>query len=162
MRSASHARSLSGRSAKMELVFSPRTMLSICAALAGVLMSDGPQVLMNELNRVGALADAGGDTFDGTVANVAGYEDAGNAGFEEPGLAVERPALGHFAVNHEVGTGEDKSFIVASELAGEPISSRRSANKNEERSGGNLLGFAAGGAKDRDSFKKLGAERFSG
>src|ERR1700757_3600314 len=115
---------MSGRSAKTGLVFKPRTMLSICAALPGVLISHRSQVLMDELYGISAFAYTGSDAFDGAVTDVAGDEDAGHTGFEEPGLACERPAFGHFPVGQQIGASQDEALVIALDDAGEPLGAR--------------------------------------
>src|SRR5215469_323836 len=87
--SASQFRSSRDRSAKLALVFRSRMILSICSGvLAGLVISHRSEILMNELHSIGTFAYARGDAFDGAAANIPGDEDARDAGFEEPGLAL--------------------------------------------------------------------------
>src|SRR5689334_16495730 len=67
------------------------------------------QELMHEGDGHAALADGGGDAFDGARAHVAAGEDAGDAGLEEVGVAVLVPVA---ALDHGLA-GEDVAASVA-------------------------------------------------
>ena len=73
------------------------------------IMSDLAQVLMDELDGDGSFANTRGDPFYGSVAHIADGENAGDAGFEQSGVSIERPALGPFSVFHQIGAGEDEA-----------------------------------------------------
>ena len=60
---------------------------------------------MHERYGVGAFANAGCYTLYGSIANISGDEDARNARFQKPGVAVERPAGRSLPVGHQIGTG---------------------------------------------------------
>jgi hypothetical protein len=56
------------------------------------------EVLMNQGDRRRAFSDSGGNPFDGTAPNVPRGEQAGGAGLEPEGVAVEGPCPGPDAV----------------------------------------------------------------
>ena len=58
---------------------------------------------MDELNSHCPFADAGGDSFDGTMPYISGGEDTGNAGFQEERIAVKRPVLWPLSFVQQVG-----------------------------------------------------------
>ena len=82
------------------------------------------QVFVDEGDRNAAFPDAAGDAFDGAVTNVAGAEDAGDAGFEGEGLAVEGPG-------GEVATGADVAAGVALDPGWQPVGLGDSTDHDE-------------------------------
>src|SRR5439155_3963148 len=81
---------------------------SLAVALEGRLA----QVSMDKEDGHRPLADAGGDTPDGTVPHISGGKDAGDAGLQEERFAVKRPALWRLSLAHQVATGENKAPLV--------------------------------------------------
>src|SRR5260370_41451142 len=51
------------------------------------------QVLMDKLDCDRALANSGGDPFHRTISNVSYRKNSGDAGFEQAGIALQRPAF---------------------------------------------------------------------
>ena len=73
-----------------------------------------------------------GSAFDGAVADIAAGEGAGDAGFEEVGVAVKGPVPGAA----HVGAGEDEAAFVVSDFGGEPVGLGVGADEDEEAGGG--------------------------
>src|SRR2546430_9602751 len=96
---------------------------------------------MDKLNGHCPLADAGGDTLDGTVPHISGGKDTGDAGLQEERFAVKRPVLWRLSITHQVGAGENKAPLVAFYHALQPTCMRLPANKAEQRDFRKLLFF---------------------
>src|SRR5277367_601273 len=96
-------------------------------------LSQGCQILMYKLKRDGAFTDCGGASFYRVETDVAGDEDAGDAGLEQIGVAVESPGFRRLRL--EVGTGEDEALAVATELLRQPTGFGFGADKDEEGTG---------------------------
>src|ERR1017187_238024 len=94
------------------------------------LLLQGGQVLVHELDGDGAFAYGGGAAFDRVEADVAGDEDAGDAGFQQVGLAFQLPGAGRARL--QVRSGEDKAFLVEGDLPGQPVGFGGSADEDEE------------------------------
>ncbi len=58
------------------------------------------------------------------MAHVADREYAGHAGFEQAGIAFERPALGPLAIPQQVRAGQDETALVALDDAVQPLGAR--------------------------------------
>jgi hypothetical protein len=78
------------------------------------------KVFVDELDGGGAFADGRGDAFDRAVADVAGGEDAGQAGLQQQRWSVQGPALGWPAVAEQVAAGEQETPLVPVDGAGQP------------------------------------------
>src|SRR5246127_2216278 len=59
---------------------------------------DFSQILVHELNDHSAFADSRGYALHRTVAHVAYYENSRHIRFEQPGIAIQRPAFRPLAV----------------------------------------------------------------
>src|SRR5690242_10882507 len=103
MRPASQFRSSAERSAKTLMVRKSATIRSACLTEAPSLILHRAQILMDKLDGIGAFADAGRNALDRTVAHVAGGENTGHAGLEEPGSPFERPGFGRRSEERRVG-----------------------------------------------------------
>src|SRR3990172_8981768 len=102
---------------------------------------------MHKLPRHGALADGGGNPLDRMVAHVAGHKNAGHAGLQPVWRAIQRPAARHAAIAYQVGPGQNKSTFISLYETGHPISTRHSADEDEQRGrrhGLHLLGYVVG------------------
>src|SRR5579863_1604482 len=115
---------------------------------------------MYKLYCIGAFTDAGGHALNGAKPDVTGRKDSWDARFEQPRFAFERPAFRRLAIFHQISTGENKSLVVAFNDSFQPFGSRSRADEDEERSRAHFLGFAAGGAVDRNCFQPIAAENF--
>src|SRR5207247_2147708 len=102
---------------------------SLAVALEGRLA----QVSMDKLNGHRPLADAGGDTLDGTVPHISGGKDTGDAGLQEERFAVKRPVLWRLSIAHQVGAGANKAPLVALYHALQPTCMGLRANEDEQR-----------------------------
>ena len=102
---------------------------SLAVALEGRLA----QVSMDKEDGHRPLADAGGDTPDGTVPHISGGKDAGDAGLQGERFAVKRPALWRLSISHQVGAGENEALLVALYHALQPTRMRLRANEDEQR-----------------------------
>ena len=71
---------------------------------------------------------ADGDALDRAQAHVAAREDAGDARFEQVGIAVARPAPGL----HHVVAGQDIAARVARDLRRQPLGLRVGADEDEQ------------------------------
>src|SRR5277367_3026705 len=98
---------------------------------------------MHELDNDGAFANAGGDAFYGAVAHIADDKDAGDIGFEQARITIERPRRGPLAVAHQVRTVENESALVAFDNVAEPLGAGLCADENEEARSRELLARAA-------------------
>src|ERR1700748_3877675 len=97
---------------------------------------------MHKLNCDGAFTDGRGASFYGVIADVAGDKDTGNASLEQIRVAIECPGLGR--VGFQIGTGEDKAFIVEGDFLGKPVSLGSGADKDEQGGDGTGLFSARG------------------
>src|SRR5258707_11531961 len=112
---------------------------------------------MYELDRIGAFTDARRYAFDGTITDVTRGKDPRDAGFQQPRLALQRPAFRRFARLHQICSSENESFVIAFDDALEPFRSRSRSDKNEQRSSIYFLSLAAGSAVNRYCLKPIRA-----
>jgi hypothetical protein len=96
----------------------------------------------------GTFAGGGGDAFDGSVAGVAGGENARLAGFEQEWLALKRPR--GEVVPVEVSSGEDVAGVVPGDGALQPAGVGGGADHDEERGGFEGVDRAGVGVLDGD------------
>src|SRR4029077_8624560 len=153
-----HARSAASRSANAGTLRNAAISASVRAWSGCSVMRDLPrqssnatwpgtwslhlgQILMHELHDDGALADAGGDTLHRAVAHVTDDKNARNIGFEQAGIAVERPAFRALAIVEQVRTGQDDPALIAHHQRVEPFGARLRADEDEQASGRELFGF---------------------
>src|SRR5438552_422241 len=78
IREASHVRSSPERSEKTGIALSWRTRSAVDDSISNLC-----QVVVNELNRDRAFADAGSHAFYGAVTNVSNRKNTGDIGLEE-------------------------------------------------------------------------------
>src|SRR5215203_3119751 len=97
--------------------------------------SDLPQVLVDELDGDGALADGRGTALDRPVAHVSSDEDTWHARLQQERVPIWSPALGTFPFMHHIRPREDKATLVALYDAVQPLRLRRRPDKDEERMG---------------------------
>ena len=86
---------------------------------------------MHKRDRNRSLAYARCHTLNRAVANVTHDKDAGNIGFQKPGLAIEFPTVGPLAVAYELRAGLDESELIALDDVCKPIGIRRCADHDE-------------------------------
>src|SRR2546423_771135 len=110
------------------------------------------QVSMDKLNGHCPLADAGGDTLDGTVPHISGGKDTGDAGLQEERFAVKRPVLWRLSIAHQVGAGENKAPLVALYHTLQPTCMGLRANEDEQRGRRERLFLVRFVIDDRDAF----------
>jgi hypothetical protein len=67
-----------------------------------------------------AFADCGGDAFDRAVADIAGGEYAGQAGFEREWRSLQWPAGRWASGAGEVASGDHEAVLVSADLGREP------------------------------------------
>jgi hypothetical protein len=72
------------------------------------------------------------------VADIAGGEDAGQAGLQRARRAGQSPPGAH----GQVGSGEDEPVLVAADLGRQPVGARHGADEDHQRRGGNDLSAA--------------------
>src|SRR5690242_20860047 len=94
------------------------------------------QVVVDEADGGGALADGGGHPFYRAVPDVAGGEHAGGGGLQQEGRPLQGPVL------TGVGSGEDESPLVAPDRFGEPAGERLRADQDEQAGGRRQFGLA--------------------
>ena len=94
---------------------------------------------MDEFDRHGALADAGGNTLRGPMPDIAGDEDARNTRLEIERIAIRRPTGRAPAFAHQMLPGNEVSLRIAFDNPGQPIGSGNGARINEQRIGGHGL-----------------------
>src|SRR5829696_71447 len=104
--------------------------------------SDLPQVLVDELDGDGALADGRGAALDRAVAHVSSDEDTRHARLQQERVPIWPPALGTLPFMHKIRPREDKASLVTLYDAVQPLRLRRSPDKDEERMGRRGLGLA--------------------
>src|ERR687897_902786 len=104
--------------------------------------SDLPQVLVDELDGDGALADGRGAALDRAVAHVSSDEDTWHARLQQERVPIWPPALGTLPFMHQIRPREDKATLVALYDAVQPLRLRRRPDKDEERMGRRGLGLA--------------------
>src|ERR1700722_17136645 len=91
---------------------------------------------MHELDGDGALAYGRGAALDRAVADVASDEDAGDAGLEQVGVAIELPHV--FGVRLQIRPGEDEALGIAGDAGGQPARLGLGADEDEDRAGRTL------------------------
>src|SRR5919112_1374593 len=106
------------------------------------ITSDLPQVLVDELDGDGALADGRGAALDRAVAHVSSDEDTWHARLQQERVPIWPPALGTLPFMHQIRPREDKATLVALYHAVQPLRLRRRPDKDEERMGRRGLGLA--------------------
>jgi hypothetical protein len=89
------------------------------------------QILMDKLHDHGAFANAGSDSFDGTVTHVAYGENARHASFEETRIAIEGPGRGSFSTAEQVGSREDEPALIALNQIAQPSGAWLRSDENE-------------------------------
>src|SRR5919112_2264109 len=104
--------------------------------------SDFPQVLVDELDGDGALADGRGAALDRAVAHVSSDEDTWHTRLQQERVPIWSPALGTLPITHQIGSREDKATLVALYDAVQPLCHRRRPDKDKERMGRRGLGLA--------------------
>src|SRR5512132_1680754 len=98
--------------------------------------SDLLEVVVDQTDGHGALADRRGHPFDRTAAHVAGGEHAGLAGLKRQRLAARLPRLASRIRTRGVGAGADEAVVVEGELVGQPPGVWLHTNEDEHRPGG--------------------------
>jgi hypothetical protein len=88
-------------------------------------------MMMDELDDGRALSHRGRDALHGRVTDVAGGEDAWDAGLEQHRGTFERPAARSSAVGVQVVPGEDESSLVTLYGAVQPLRARFGADHHE-------------------------------
>src|SRR5829696_2708869 len=94
--------------------------------------SDLPQVLVDELDGDGALADGRGTALDRPVAHVSSDEDAWHARLQQERVPIWPPALGTLPFPHQIRPRENKATLVALNDTVEPPCLRRRPDKDEQ------------------------------
>src|SRR5215207_10196623 len=92
--------------------------------------SDLPQVLVDELDGDGALADGRGAALDRAVAHVACDEDARHARLQQKRVPIRAPTSWALPIMHKVGSREDEATFVALYDTVEPVCLRRRPDKD--------------------------------
>src|SRR4030095_10921631 len=110
IRSASHARSASARSAKTGCVLRPWTIFSSWAAFDGLVISHRSSIMMNELNRICAFSDTRRHSLDRAIPDVSGDKNSRDTRFEEPWLEFEQPIFRRPSSFEQVRPGKNKSL----------------------------------------------------
>src|SRR6266853_386375 len=109
-----------------------------CVPLIGVPLSrsfqslDLRQILVHELHDDSAFSHAGSHALHGTVAHVTDDKNSGHVGFQQSGVAIERPRRRSFSVAEKVWTGKNEAAFVALNQAAHPFRARLRADKNEQ------------------------------
>src|SRR5208282_4762466 len=87
------------------------------------------------------------------MANVSDGEDAWDIGFEQKGIAVERPSLGTLSVTDKIGAGQEESTLIALDQISQPIGAGQGSDKNEHGTGGDAFDFGGVRAKHGNFFE---------
>src|SRR5580700_8021991 len=91
------------------------------------------QILMDELHCYRSFAHARRHALHRTMSHIAHRKNAGDIGFEQEWIAVERPTLGALSVTDKIGTGQKKTPLVALDQIAQPVGARQGSNKDEHR-----------------------------
>ena len=67
---------------------------------------------MDKLNSNRAFTHRRSHAFDGSGADIANDEDAGDAGFQQKRIAFERPAFRWFTATQQRCAGADKAMVI--------------------------------------------------
>src|SRR5687768_10490393 len=90
------------------------------------------EILVNELDRHGALADSGCDTVHCAGTKVARDEDARDTRLERERLALEFPVAFEIVVERDVAAGMNEPLVASQHFRRQPGSMRARADKDEE------------------------------
>src|SRR5712692_6341372 len=137
-----HSRSAWGWSTKAGTLRKSAIRASIRACSGAPLMGvplpasfrslDLRQILVHELHDDGAFANTGSHALHGTVAHVTDDKNSGHVGFQQSGVAIERPRRRSFSVAEKVWTGKNEAAFVALNQTAHPFRARLRADKNEQ------------------------------
>src|SRR5690348_14162877 len=105
------------------------------------------QVVVDEADGGGALADGGGHAFYRAVPDVAGGEHAWSGGLQQEGSPLQGPVL------TGVGSGEDEPPRVAPDRFGEPAGEWLRADQDEQAGGWYQFGFARAAVPEQQLLK---------
>src|SRR5437588_9853543 len=108
---------------------------------------------MYELNRNRSFADARSNPLDRPMPHIADGKNSWHVGLEKIGISFQSPTLGAISSSDEIGTGEDKSALIALHRVPQPIRPGQCANEDEQRACRNTFGFVRIGAQNRDLFE---------
>src|SRR5215813_5382048 len=97
------------------------------------------QVVVDMADRYRALAYRGSYPFHRPAADVADGEDPGQAGLQEHGGTLERPAVRRVPTRHEVGPGDHEPPPVAPDLVRQPLGAGLGSDQDEYSRGRNGL-----------------------
>ena len=86
---------------------------------------------MDELDRDRSFANSRCNSLHRSVAHIPDCKDTGNVGFEQEGIALERPTFGMLSVTNQIGTGQQKTALITLHEVSEPVGARQRSNKNE-------------------------------
>src|SRR5215469_8239428 len=116
---------------------------------------------MDELHSNGAFSHPRGHPLHRAMAHIPDGEDSRNIGFEQEGIALERPPFRPLATMYQVRAGPDETTVVPFYHTTEPIRAWESPNKDKHRGGWNPLDFIRVRAQHRNLFQPLVAVDFS-
>src|SRR5581483_1183071 len=108
---------------------------------------------MHELNSDRAFSHARRDAADRAMAHIADRENTRRTGFQQTGVAVERPAARALAPGKKIWSGENKTVLVPSNGVAEPTRARLRANEDEKRRCGDAVYGSRCFAGNRNCFE---------
>src|SRR5215469_12938747 len=110
---------------------------------------------MDELHSNGAFSHPRGHPLHRAMPHIPDGEDSRNIGFEQKGIALERPPFRPLATMYQVRAGQDETTVVPFYHTTEPIGARESPNKDKHRGGWNPLDFTRVRTQHRNLFQSL-------
>ncbi len=87
---------------------------------------------MHELDDDSAFADARSDALHRAVTYITNDKYSGHIGFQQAGVAIQRPRSRPLPVAKKVGTGKNEAALVAINRSAKPFRARLRADENEE------------------------------
>jgi hypothetical protein len=90
------------------------------------------QILVHELHDDSAFSHAGSYALHRTVAHVTDDKYSGHVGFQQSGVAIERPRRRSFSAAEKIRAGKNETALVALNQAAQPFRPRLRTDKNEQ------------------------------
>src|SRR5579862_6326960 len=115
---------------------------------------------MDELHRHRSFTNTRSDAFYGTMTHIAYGEDAGNVGFEQEWISVERPSFRALPITYKVRTSQQETALVPLDDIRQPIRPRQRSNENKHSTRRHALNLVGIGTKHRDLFQMRLTMRF--
>jgi len=107
---------------------------------------------MDDLHRHRSFADSRSHPIYRNVPHIANGKNAGNIGFEQERVVVERPSLRALPVTYTVKTSQQQTALVPFDHIRQPIRPRQCPNKDEHRTRRHALNLVGIGTKHRTMY----------